>query len=155
MPPKENKPVRLGSLRDYLHYLVSSLMLMSVSAVTILLGVVCAAAALFCLAQMFFSSGAMFDILSFLVIALFIGTISMTLLLVSMTLLLVGWSAAIKFKEVEPVEPLTPAKADLLPASETLVRASEEPTEGQEKILLRAAQPTEAGKPEELLRPTG
>jgi hypothetical protein len=55
--------------------------------------------------------------------------------------------------KIEDVERLTFITADKLPAEETLVRASTEPTEGQEKVLLRAATGTAETPPEQLLRP--
>jgi hypothetical protein len=57
-------------------------------------------------------------------------------------------------EKLEPVLPPTRHNLELLSAAETLLRASDEPTEGQEKILLRATlSPTET-PPEQLLRPT-
>jgi hypothetical protein len=50
------------------------------------------------------------------------------------------------------IELLTARKAEALPAAETLVRASQEPTEGQEKVLLRAALTSDDTPPEQLLR---
>lgn len=144
----EKKPTRLGSLQDYAHYLVSSLALMWVAVVAFLLGGIGVVATLFCLMQMFFNSSELFEIISFLLVAVAVGS-------VSFALLLFGWSSATEFTQLEPIEPLTPAKADRLPASETLVRASEQPTESQEKVLLRPAMATEEANPEELLRPAG
>lgn len=59
-----------------------------------------------------------------------------------------------KSAKMEAVAPPTRHNIDLLPASETLVRAAQEPSEGQEKILLRAAIAPEETTPEELLRAT-
>jgi hypothetical protein len=62
-----------------------------------------------------------------------------------------------KFKEaaqVETVELLVLKKADQLPAEETLVRASAEPTQEHEKVLLRASLVSEDTPPEQLLRPS-
>jgi hypothetical protein len=57
-----------------------------------------------------------------------------------------------KAESLEPVTPLTRQNIEHLPAEETLVRASREPTEGQEKVLLRAATATDETAAEELLR---
>jgi hypothetical protein len=55
-------------------------------------------------------------------------------------------------RQLEPVAPLTRRNRNQLPDEEALVRASQEPTAGQEKILLRAAATVEESRPEELLR---
>jgi hypothetical protein len=57
-----------------------------------------------------------------------------------------------EWRRMEAVVPPTRQHIEQLTAEETLVRASQEPTEGQEKVLLRAVQSTETVKPEELLR---
>jgi hypothetical protein len=59
-----------------------------------------------------------------------------------------------ELKEMESVEPVTRHNIAQMPAEETLVRASQEPTVGQEKVLLRAATAPEETKTEELLRAT-
>jgi hypothetical protein len=56
--------------------------------------------------------------------------------------------------KIEPVLPETRQNIQQLPTEETLLRASQEPTEGQEKVLLRAAITTTETPPEQLLRPT-
>lgn len=55
--------------------------------------------------------------------------------------------------KMEPILPPTRQNIEQLPASEMLLRGSEEPTLGQEKVLLRASIATEETHPEELLRP--
>jgi hypothetical protein len=55
--------------------------------------------------------------------------------------------------EIEPVLPSTRENVKQLPAEETLVRASTEPTQQQEKVLLRAATAGAETPPEQLLRP--
>jgi hypothetical protein len=55
-------------------------------------------------------------------------------------------------RKMDRVAPMKRRDLDQLPAEETLVRASQEPTEGQEKVLLRAAMATEETSSEELLR---
>jgi hypothetical protein len=58
-----------------------------------------------------------------------------------------------KAKKIEEVELLKHANVGQLPVEETLVRASTEPTQEQEKVLLRAAMTSEDTPPEQLLRP--
>jgi hypothetical protein len=58
-----------------------------------------------------------------------------------------------KAGQLEDVELLKHANVGQLPAEETLLRASAEPTEGQEKVLLRAAMAGAETPPEQLLRP--
>lgn len=55
-------------------------------------------------------------------------------------------------QQLEPVALLTRSNLGQLPMEDSLVRASQEPTTGQEKVLLRTATATEQVKPEELLR---
>lgn len=57
-------------------------------------------------------------------------------------------------QKMEDVELLTSDKVGQLPAEETLVRASLEPTPEPEKVLLRAATSTEEIPQEQLLRPS-
>jgi hypothetical protein len=54
--------------------------------------------------------------------------------------------------KLEEVELLTPQAVQQLPTEETLVRASSEPAQAQEKVLLRAATGAEETPPEQLLR---
>ena len=51
--------------------------------------------------------------------------------------------------------PFTRANTTDMPASESLVRASQEPLQAQEMILLRAAMETTEGQEEQLLRASG
>lgn len=51
-----------------------------------------------------------------------------------------------------PGVPLTRANIDYLPAPDSLVRASHEPLQAQETVLLRAAMETMDGQEDELLR---
>jgi hypothetical protein len=57
-----------------------------------------------------------------------------------------------KREAMEQIEPPTRQNIAQLTAEETLVRASEEPAEGQEKVLLRAAHSSSEIGQEELLR---
>ena len=57
-----------------------------------------------------------------------------------------------KYKEMTPVKPIIPQSISRLPDKEALVRASQEPMEGQEKVLLRAATTIEETNSAELLR---
>jgi hypothetical protein len=59
-----------------------------------------------------------------------------------------------KANQIEDVELLKHDNVGQLPAEESLVRASAEPIEGQEKVLLRAATGAEETPPEQLLRAT-
>jgi len=58
-------------------------------------------------------------------------------------------------KTIDPGVPLTQKVVETLPAEESLVRASEEPTQTQQAILLRAATPDDSTPSEQLVRPTG
>lgn len=58
----------------------------------------------------------------------------------------------VRAKSIDPGVPLTRANTGDLPASDSLVRASEEPLQAQQNILLRAATETLESQEEELLR---
>src|SRR5262249_39143860 len=66
----------------------------------------------------------------------------------------IGVAASRRAENLEPLVPPTRQNIELMPVEETLVRASQEPTEGEGKVLLRAATATDETKPEELLRAT-
>jgi hypothetical protein len=55
-------------------------------------------------------------------------------------------------KQLEPVVPLTRANIADLPAPESLVRASAQPVQEPQAVLLRAATETQATPPEQLVR---
>jgi hypothetical protein len=77
-----------------------------------------------------------------------------TLWVVVSSLLTMGAVAAgKKVKKMEPVLPPTRQNVEQLPAEDILVRASTEPIQEQEKVLLRAATGAEETPPEQLLRP--
>ena len=57
-----------------------------------------------------------------------------------------------KFTSIDPGVPLTHANATHLPAPDTLVRASVEPTQEQHAVLLRAAAAGQQTPPEQLVR---
>ncbi len=57
-----------------------------------------------------------------------------------------------KFAKIKPGIPLTRANAADMPASESLVRASEEPMQAQEAVLLRAAAEEQERHEEQLVR---
>lgn len=72
----------------------------------------------------------------------------------SISLLALGLRTKRRVETAEPVRPLTRHTVNHIPAEESLVRASEEPLAGQEKILLRAAKANEETPAEQLLRPS-
>jgi hypothetical protein len=97
-------------------------------------------------------------VLSFPMWLLGFSNVSFTLLALISGLISWGLFSAGQFvgetaDKIEDVERLTFITADKLPAEETLVRASTEPTQQQEKVLLRAATASEETPPEQLLRP--
>jgi hypothetical protein len=57
-----------------------------------------------------------------------------------------------KADQLEPLVPLTRQTAEQLPDEQSLVRASSEPSKGQQAVLLRAAGSDPHTPPEELLR---
>ena len=68
-------------------------------------------------------------------------------------LLYLGRRAMKQVAKVEHVVPLTRANTAALPANDSLVRASQEPAQAQEGVLLRvAAGEAQAGKEEQLLK---
>jgi len=56
---------------------------------------------------------------------------------------------------IDPGVPLTRQVADTLPAEESLVRASEEPVQEQQAVLLRAATSDRETPSDQLVRPAG
>jgi hypothetical protein len=58
------------------------------------------------------------------------------------------------FQQIDPGVPLTRANTADLPAPDSLVRASEEPMQEQQAVLLRAAAQRHETSPEQLVRPT-
>jgi len=63
---------------------------------------------------------------------------------------------SIRYAEtIDPGIPLTRKVADTLPVEESLVRASEEPIQEQQAILLRAAVDDQETHSEQLVRPAG
>lgn len=85
--------------------------------------------------------------------ALFMMIIGLFLGLGTWGLIWGGNSLYRTYDEREEVAPHTRPKPEQLPAKEILLRASTEPTEEQEKVLLRAAMTSEDTPPEQLLRP--
>jgi hypothetical protein len=67
-------------------------------------------------------------------------------------LLWVFYRLFVKASQMEPVVPLTRANTAGLPAPESLVRASQEPAQEQQAVLLRAATQTQERHEEQLLR---
>jgi len=68
--------------------------------------------------------------------------------------ILAGLDCMGKATRLERVELLTPDKIDALPARESLVRASQEPIQEQQAVLLRATLTQVETPAEQLLRPT-
>jgi hypothetical protein len=66
---------------------------------------------------------------------------------------IVGDAASKRSEKIEAVFPLTRANTANLPAPESLLRASVEPVQGQEAVLLRAASQGEERREEHLLKP--
>jgi ABC-type protease/lipase transport system fused ATPase/permease subunit len=96
-------------------------------------------------------------------VSLFLWSWKTTLSLLCLTILmrLVGKAsmrAAMSLEKtaegLEDVELMTTDKVKQLPLRETLVRASTEPTQEQEKVLLRAAITSEETASDQLLRPS-
>jgi hypothetical protein len=72
----------------------------------------------------------------------------------SVALIYLGGKSMKEGKEIDTGVPLTRANAAHLPAADSLVRASSEPAQEQERVLLRAAGQGPETSPEQLLRAT-
>ena len=59
------------------------------------------------------------------------------------------------WKTVRTMQPINYANTAELPAADSLVRASQEPLQAQQTVLLRAARETTEGQEDELLRASG
>jgi|SRR5579871_2372465 len=67
----------------------------------------------------------------------------------------VGFVYLRQSRKIDPGIPLTRKVANTLPAEDSLVRASEEPIQEQQAILLRAAVDGQEMAPDQLVRPIG
>ena len=74
--------------------------------------------------------------------------------IISLICYFLAWRTLHKVSKVETGVPLTRANAADVPASDSLVRASAEPMQAQEAVLLRAATQSTEKRAEQLLRAT-
>lgn len=149
-------PRRVVSPRRYLRYLIQKAVIGGVGAFLFVSGilgiVVCVGliiAALVAIAETFskdnYASFWVQTIIFCLALLVFVGC-------VSLFFVRSGIHQMDKAGQLERLAPLTRQTAEQLPAEQSLVRASSEPSEVQQAVLLRAAGADTPTPPEELLR---
>jgi hypothetical protein len=143
-PPKTSK--RIVSKEQYLVNTGKKATLSSFGAVVVLFGILGAVISCMTFIPMFRDDQHWSSLWPFLLAVVFIGCAG------SLGLLYMGGKAIKEGIEIDAGVPLTRANTADLPAADSLVRASEQPLEEQQAILLRAATSGTDTPAEELVR---
>lgn len=142
-----NRRLRIGSLFQYVAYLAQKYVL-DLSRNLLVLGVW--GNAICCMLGFY---GAIYCLLSEPIALLYVLPFTLLSGFGAWAMYKAAVAAETAVENMNPVLPPTRHNIERLPAHEMLLRGSEAPTEGQEKVLLRPASASEEAKPEELLRP--